>query len=116
MRVQPGAQAAPQAQPPQQGPQQDPQGGPPGGQSPAAQAVKMIQDGFTLLGKLIKSAQGQLPPEDLKLFQTAAQATQQLIESLTGPAQGQQGAPPARPSPGGPMPANASQNSQPMGQ
>lgn len=113
MRVAPGAQAAPQQG---QAPQPSPQGGAPSGgagSSPAEQAIQMIQQGYTILGKLMQSAGQNLPPDDMKLFQAAAQATDALLQSLTGPAQGQGG--PQQPQQSGPMAANDNGRSQPAG-
>lgn len=96
----------PQGQPQQQGP--DPQ-----------QIIQMIQKGFEELGKLLQSAGPNLPPEDMQLFEAAAQATDALIQSLMGPAQGSegQGGPQQKaPSgPGGPMPSNANAGAQQAG-
>lgn len=100
--------------PPQSDPQaqaQQPQAQPDQDNSPAAQAVQMIQQGYIALGKIIQSAGGSLPPEDIKLFQTAAQATDALLQSLSGPSGGQGGPPP----PSGPMAQNANAKAQPVG-
>lgn len=112
MRVTPGAQAAPQSGPPPGAPPQGGQQGP----SPE-QAIQMIQLGFQSLAKMIQAAGQNLPPDDIKLFQAAAQATDALIQSLTGPAQGQEGPqqPPGRPAPSEPMAANANAGSRPAG-
>src|SRR5476651_2374883 len=102
-QVVPPSGAGPQGAP--GGPQQ---GQPAGG---AEQAVHMIQQGFQVLGKMIQ-AQGQsLPPEDVKLFQGAVQATDAFIQAMSGPQQGQQPQAPSRPQQSGPMAPNAAAGS-----
>lgn len=109
MRVSPSTQSAP---PSPQGPApQQAQGGAPGqGQSPAIQAIQMIMQGYKVLGQMIQQAGQGLPPQDVKLFQTALQSTEAFIQALTSPAQQQQQQPPQRPS--GPMPMNAGPGNQ----
>lgn len=93
----------------------------PQGDGPAVQSVKMIQQGFKQLGDIIQKSAGSLPPEDMKLFQSAVQATDALIQSLSGPA-GQQGQNPPAKAPGGPpqsnspMPMNANAGAKPAPQ
>jgi hypothetical protein len=65
----------------------------------------MIQTGFAQLGALIQKAQGNLDPSDVKLFQQAAQATDNMIQSLVGPPQ-----PGPRLKQSGPIPQNAAPN------
>ena len=108
------------AMPPQGGmpPQQQPQATPPGGQDQGAgqvaqKAVGMIQQGFQVLGKLMQAAGPQLDPQDLKLYHSALQATDLLLQSLTSPVDE---APAAKPQPGGPMPAMANAQARPMPQ
>lgn len=108
--------AAPPDSAEQEAPPQPPQGQDQG-EGPAAQSVKMIQQGFQALGKLIEQSGGKLPPEDLKLFQNAVQATDALVQSLMGPSGGEQGVPPKPPGgPQGPMPQNANAGARPMPQ
>jgi len=105
MRVAPGAQAASAP-----GPKAAPQGQPSPQVSPA-QAIQMIEHGFLALGKALQAGGSQLPPDDIKLFRQAAQATDAMIESLTGGSQ-DQAQQAQKPSPaGGPMPENAAVNS-----
>ncbi len=87
-------------------------GGQPQQASPEA-AIKMIQTGFEQLAKMIQSAQGQVDPQDVKLFQAAVQATGNFIDSMTGP---EQGAKPVNQPPSQPMPANANAQAQPAPQ
>jgi len=77
----------------------------------AEQAIKMIQEGFMQLQKMMQAAQGQLDPQDIKLFQAAVQATDNFIQAITGG-----GEPAPQKSPGGPMPANANAGAKPMPQ
>lgn len=101
-RPMPGA--APQG--PQSGGQQAQQGPSP------VQAIQMIQMGFQALMKFVGQAQGQLPPEDLKLVQSAAQQTDAMIQALTGAAQPQQQ---PQPKQGMAMAMNQRAGSQPSG-
>lgn len=75
------------------------------------QAIQSIQQGFMALGKLIQQAGQNLPSEDLKLFQAAVQATDTMIQSLTGP-EPSSAAPTPRQA-GGPMAANANAGAKP---
>lgn len=109
--------------PPSGPPPSGPQGGPPpgGGAQPgggaAEKAIMSIQQGFMQLGKMIEAAKGQLPPEDMKLFQQAASATDALIQSLTGGEAGEgPEEPEGKPAPGGPMPDMAKAGAQPAPQ
>lgn len=101
------AQGAPQGAAPQ-GPPAPGSGQP--GQSPAAQIVSSIQDGFTKLGSLMKQAGPSIPPEDHQLLDTSAKSFEALVQSLQGG-----GAPkaPQRPTPSQPMPANSNAGSKP---
>lgn len=88
--------------PPQEGQQEaeQPQGG-----EPAEQIIESLQQGFAALGQLIQQAGDKVDPADVQLYQTAAQATDALIQSLTGPSENQ-GRPQQEQSPGGPMSEN----------
>jgi hypothetical protein len=100
----------PQVSPPQGGqPQGAPQGGQQDGGGPAVAAIKEIQAGFQALGQLLQQSQGQVDPQDMKLFQAAVQATDNFIQSLSGPAQPSQ----PKPQQSGPQDANANQGAQP---
>ena len=76
-------------------------------------AIQQIQQGFMSLGKLIQANANQLDPQDIKLFQGAVQAADNLFQALSGPADGAQGKAPAPRSSGGPMPMEANAQARP---
>lgn len=98
MRATPPDQQAPQDDEMSEGQEQPQQGG------SAEDAIGMIQKGFEALGKMIQGAGQQVDPQDVKLFQQAVQCTDNFIQSITGPAQGEQA---GKPTPSGPIPQNA---------
>lgn len=108
-----------QVTPPQGAPQGAPQAAPGGQQKQgsAEQAIQMIQMGFKQLGQMIQSAGPKVDPQDIKLFQAALQATDNFIQSIMGAPQEEQGeAPPGKPAPSQPMPANANAGARPAPQ
>jgi hypothetical protein len=66
----------------------------------------MIQGGFEALGKIIEGAAGQLSPEDIQMFKSAAEATEVMIQSLTSSPGGEEEQP--REEPGHAMAENES--------
>lgn len=111
MRVTPQDQG--EGQPQDGGAPQEP--GQPGKKGSAQQAIEMITQGFDQLGQMLQAAKGQLDPQDIKLFQAAQQATNNFIQALMSPAQGQ-GQPQGKQQPSQPMPANANAGAQPAPQ
>jgi len=91
---------------------------PPGaGQSPAGQAVGMINQGIQTLAKLMASAGNIVTPEDKKLFNDLTNTFQALVSSLSQgqaqPAQGQAQAAPVPRGSGMPMAAHANAKAKP---
>jgi hypothetical protein len=105
----PGAEGSPEEESQEMPEQESAEGG--GGEASAA--IQSIQDGFKKLSEMMQGAQGAVSPEDMQLFQSAVQATDAFVQSISGPAQeapAPQGPPPA----GGPMAAHANANAKPV--
>ncbi len=98
-----------QVMPPSGAPAGQPQQGEEQGGNPQ-EAIQDIQEGFMQLGKLLQANQQSVDPQDMKLFESAVQATDAFIQSISGPAQPEA---PSRAPQSGPMPPNANKGAKP---